>query len=76
MHASERMIAAAEAAVAHETACSIAAVQRRLRAVGATTCVDCGDAIEPARWTAMPNARRCVGCQDDFDKAERVARGY
>ena len=31
-------------------------------------CADCGIAIAPARLTAYPTARRCVGCQDAYEK--------
>lgn len=67
MHASERMIAATEAAVAHEAACGIAGVRARLLGHGAAACIDCGDAIERARRAAMPNARRCVDCQGVYE---------
>ncbi len=33
-------------------------------------CVDCETAIAPARLEAMPTARRCVRCQDAFEKKE------
>jgi len=31
-------------------------------------CVDCGIEIAPARLAAYPTARRCIKCQDTFEK--------
>lgn len=31
-------------------------------------CIDCGAAIAPARLAAYPTAKRCVRCQDAFEK--------
>lgn len=31
-------------------------------------CVDCGVEIAPARLAAYPTARRCIGCQDAYEK--------
>ena len=31
-------------------------------------CTDCGVAIAPARLMAYPTARRCVSCQDAYEK--------
>lgn len=31
-------------------------------------CADCGIAIAPARLMAYPTARRCVSCQDAYEK--------
>lgn len=31
-------------------------------------CDDCGDAIEPGRLAAKPNARRCVSCQQEHEQ--------
>jgi RNA polymerase-binding transcription factor DksA len=33
-------------------------------------CVDCGDAIAPARLNAYPAATRCIDCQGDHEKRE------
>jgi RNA polymerase-binding transcription factor DksA len=31
-------------------------------------CVDCGVGIAPARLAAYPTARRCISCQDAYEK--------
>ena len=37
-------------------------------------CCDCGEKIETARLKALPNAIRCIGCQEIFEKFRGVAR--
>ena len=31
-------------------------------------CVDCGEAIAPARLAAHPTAKRCIKCQGAYEK--------
>jgi DnaK suppressor protein len=37
-------------------------------------CADCGEAINPERLRALPQARRCVGCQQQQEYAARTGR--
>jgi DnaK suppressor protein len=41
----------------------------RLEAGDYGTCIDCGDAIPPARLQAQPFAVRCVACQKHRERA-------
>jgi len=34
-------------------------------------CCDCGEKIEKARLKAMPNAIRCIGCQNKKERRDR-----
>ena len=34
-------------------------------------CCDCGEKIETARLKAMPNAVRCIGCQEKKERRDR-----
>jgi len=36
-----------------------------------TKCCDCGEKIETARLKAMPNAIRCIGCQEKKERRDR-----
>jgi DnaK suppressor protein len=36
-------------------------------------CIDCGDAIPPERLSALPEADRCIDCQNGFERAKRLA---
>ena len=46
----------------------IEAAKARVRDGRYGTCVDCGDAIVPARLRAMPTAQRCQSCQQHREK--------
>lgn len=35
------------------------------------TCCDCGEKIETARLKALPNAIRCIGCQEKKERRDR-----
>ena len=37
-------------------------------------CVDCQEAIEPARLKAVPTATRCVFCESEHDRMNRQYR--
>jgi RNA polymerase-binding transcription factor DksA len=37
-------------------------------------CADCGEAIEPARLTALPATRRCLRCKAAFEKRRGIVR--
>lgn len=37
-------------------------------------CVDCGMQIPAARLAVWPNARRCVECQADHEKQQKMTR--
>jgi RNA polymerase-binding transcription factor DksA len=39
------------------------------------TCVDCGQAIAPARLTAYPTAKRCTECQSLYERQHGSGRG-
>ena len=52
------------------TAAAIAAARSRLDGDGAGDCTDCGAVIPEARRAAMPNATRCVDCQELLERRE------
>lgn len=55
----------------HESA-ELRAVQAALQRIENGTyglCSDCGVAIAPARLHAAPQAERCIGCQEAFERA-------
>lgn len=37
-------------------------------------CMDCGDEIDEDRRRAMPSAKRCLNCQKQWEKLNRVKR--
>ena len=39
----------------------------RMRAGSYGVCIDCGEAIAPARLLAYPTATRCIECQQTFE---------
>jgi DnaK suppressor protein len=47
---------------------AIQAALARLDAGTYGSCETCGEAISPARLTAMPTARRCVACQERLER--------
>jgi phage/conjugal plasmid C-4 type zinc finger TraR family protein len=74
MNTEERHLEAADAALNRERDSSIAAIQGVLSRPGEVDCVRCGEPIEAARRNALPSAKRCIGCQTQFE--ERGSRGY
>ena len=40
----------------------------------ATTCIDCGEEIDPRRLAAMDGPLRCTGCQHGYDEEQRHGR--
>lgn len=50
--------------------------QMREAAAGSSdgTCQDCGQAIAPARLHAWPGARRCIDCQADNERRQKMTR--
>lgn len=45
-----------------------AAFEARLAPSGVSECEDCGDLIPPARLAVAPFARRCLHCQEAFER--------
>ncbi|NDP58019.1 MAG: TraR/DksA family transcriptional regulator [Oxalobacteraceae bacterium] len=43
-------------------------------ALGYSHCMDCGDAIDPARLRAVHNCCRCIDCQKAADARHRLTR--
>lgn len=39
------------------------------------SCEDCGSEIPQPRRDAVPGVRRCVACQADYDKHDRLSSG-
>jgi DnaK suppressor protein len=54
-----------------ERANRLAAALERLRGGNYGTCEECGEAIAPARLTALPEVTACVRCQDRLEKRSR-----
>ena len=52
----------------------ITAALDRLSAGEYGTCVECGEAIAPARLRALPEVQTCVRCQDRLERLERRMR--
>ena len=52
----------------------IAKASKALSRAGSLTCARCGDEIDAARRLALPSARRCRDCQQDFETKQK-ARG-
>ncbi len=46
----------------------IAAARAPLKQTGTLECIRCGDEIEAERRAALPSARRCVDCQESFER--------
>jgi DnaK suppressor protein len=38
---------------------------------GVVLCIDCDDAVQPARLKAKPNAARCIHCQNQYEQEHR-----
>lgn len=52
---------------------AIAVATEAQAATGTSVCIDCGDVIPERRRTAAPWARRCVDCQEFYER-ERLAK--
>ena len=50
----------------------LAAALERLDGGDYGTCVECGEAIAPARLRAMPEVQTCVRCQDRIERRGRT----
>lgn len=56
---------------------AIAKARARLPAgPGRSQCEDCDAEIPEPRRRALPGVRRCVGCQEEADRAQAAAGGY
>ena len=56
---------------------AIARVRSRLPAgPGLSHCEDCDAAIPAARRRAVPGVRRCVACQEQFDREQASTGGF
>lgn len=53
---------------------AVAAIRERVAAPIALhpDCLACGDAIDPDRLQANPQARRCLTCQEDFERLQKL----
>ncbi len=58
----------AEQRAEQERLTSIIAASAALEEEGSDHCIDCGADISRARREALPSARRCVGCQHDYER--------
>lgn len=41
---------------------------------GEKRCIDCGEAISAERIAAVPGCRRCMTCQQEFEREEALCR--
>ncbi|HSI41779.1 MAG TPA: TraR/DksA C4-type zinc finger protein [Xanthobacteraceae bacterium] len=48
----------------------------RMAGDGRLSCVVCGEAIDPERLRVLPNALRCIGCQERRERWRRGRRRY
>jgi phage/conjugal plasmid C-4 type zinc finger TraR family protein len=65
------MIEQAEAKVALERDLKLGAVKALVGGTGAADCKDCGSEIPAARRAAAPWAKRCITCQEAFERGRR-----
>jgi DnaK suppressor protein len=56
-----------------ERANRLAAALQRLDDGEYGICVECGEAIKPARLRALPEVQTCVPCQDRLERAARLS---
>jgi DnaK suppressor protein len=49
----------------------LASALRRLEAGEYGLCLQCGDAIKPARLAALPEVETCLTCQDEIERRSR-----
>lgn len=52
----------------------LAKLRRQMAAPGLARCDDCGETIPKARRKAVPNAIRCIACQQLFERT--LTNGY
>ncbi|MFN3990038.1 MAG: TraR/DksA C4-type zinc finger protein [Erythrobacter sp.] len=52
---------------------AVARIRNNLAGLGEQFCITCGDRIEEERRAALPSAKRCVGCQEQFER-HKVSR--
>ena len=58
----------------YATECAVANILHRAReGRGRRQCVDCGEVIAEARRQHVPNATRCVACQERHERVFRSA---
>jgi phage/conjugal plasmid C-4 type zinc finger TraR family protein len=67
-------IDAAQAADAQHREMSLRRHLLRRNQRGTDDCVACGEPIPKERKRALPSARRCVTCQESFERAQRLRR--
>lgn len=72
MHASNREIEVAEAAIERERDRAVQRIRGDLELKGDRECRDCGDPIDVARQMALPSATRCIDCQELHERGRRV----
>jgi len=70
--ASNRDVEVAEAAVERERDLEVRRIRGDLELMGDSECRDCGDPIDVARRMALPSAKRCVDCQQAWERKNRV----
>lgn len=57
-----------------ETAALVETIVSRVRhGTGSVSCIECGDEIPAARRDKVPNAQRCLYCQERFEGVGLVA---
>ncbi|WDR00734.1 TraR/DksA C4-type zinc finger protein [Devosia sp. J2-20] len=67
MNFSNRDFDLADRRADQERAEGLRRVMSAMAGTGTNDCIDCLEAIDPARRKAMPTACRCAGCQSDFE---------
>lgn len=57
-----------------ERASAVAAIRRKVAPPVEThlDCLACTDPIDPERLQAHPAARRCLRCQEDFERLQKL----
>lgn len=53
----------------------IVAARRRIAAGTYGACIECGEAIGYPRLLAYPTAKRCIGCQREYERQRTVREG-
>lgn len=65
------MIEQAEERVARERDLRLGTVSASVTGTGCEDCTDCGQVISAKRRAAAPFARRCITCQENFERGQR-----
>lgn len=64
----------AEVRAEEEREAAIKRASAALKQAGNVECEDCGGEISETRRRALPSARRCISCQQRFERSSKESR--